>query len=162
MTSSRKQRFIEEVGLAMEASGLPRMAGRLLGALLVAEPREQAADDLAATLQASRGSISTASRHLERFGFVQRRGRPGERRDFFRVRPGAWIALTRTDMERLSYFRALAERGLEALETDDPESGRALAEMHAVYAFAEEAFPRLFNRWADALPDELPAESRSR
>ena len=49
-----KEAFIEEVSLALEQSGMQRMAGRVLAALLVAEPPEQTAEELADTLQASR------------------------------------------------------------------------------------------------------------
>lgn len=50
-----KLEYIEEAGLLLERFGLPRMTGRVLGALLLAEPLEQTAEELAATLQASRG-----------------------------------------------------------------------------------------------------------
>lgn len=48
------------------------MVGRALGWLLVCEPPEQSAAELAETLQASKGSISTATRVLLRLGFIER------------------------------------------------------------------------------------------
>ncbi len=146
-----KQRYIEEVGLLLEQSGVPRMAGRVLGALLVAEPAEQSAETLADTLQASRGSISTATRYLIQLGLTERVTKPGERRDYFRCKPGAWLEMTRRGVEQLSLFRQLAERGLGLLETNDPKVRRGLEEMHAFYAFAEREFPRVFERWEEEL-----------
>ncbi|MEJ2288705.1 MAG: MarR family transcriptional regulator, partial [Deinococcales bacterium] len=79
--------FIEEIGLAIEGQGLPRMAGRVLGALLVADPPEQSADELVATLHASRSSVSTMTRLLEGAGLIERVSRPGDRKLYYRNRP---------------------------------------------------------------------------
>ncbi len=134
---------------------MQRMAGRVLGALLVAEPAEQSADDLAATLRASRGSISTATRYLIQVGFVERVSKPGERRDFYRNKHGAWVGLTRRGVEQLGMFRELAERGLALLESGDPEAKLGLEEMRDFYAFAEREFPEVFARW-EALKGSAP------
>ena len=145
-----KERYIEEVGMRLEQGGMTRMAGRVLGALLVAEPAEQSADELADTLQASRGSISTATRYLIQLGFIERVSRPGERRDFYRNKPGAWLEMTRRGIEQLRVHKELAEQGLALLKSEDPEVRRGLEEMRDFYAFAEQEFPKVFARW-DAL-----------
>lgn len=144
-----KQAYIEDVGLMLERSGTQRMAGRVLGAILVAEPAEQSAEALADTLQASRGSISTATRYLIQLGLIERSTRPGERRDYFRNKPGAWSGLMKRELEQLSVMRTLAEHGLSLLETGDPEARRGLEEMRDFYAFAEREFPRVFERWEE-------------
>ena len=148
--SKAKENYIEEVGMRLEQSGMTRMAGRVLGALLVADPAEQSADELADTLQASRGSISTATRYLIQLGFIERMSKPGERRDFFRNKPHAWVEMTRRGLKETRQLREMAERGLELLETDDPEVRLGLEEMRDFYAFAEREFPKVFDRW-DAL-----------
>lgn len=148
--SKAKERYIEEVGLRLEQSGMTRMSGRVLGALLVADPAEQSADELADTLRASRGSISTSTRYLIQLGFVERVSRPGERRDFFRNQPNAWLEMTRRGLEEARQFREMAEQGLRLLESDDPEVRLGLEEMRDFYAFVEREFPKVFERW-DAL-----------
>ena len=50
-----KQHFVEEVALVFEEIGLIRMAGRILGWLLISNPPYQSADELAEALQASKG-----------------------------------------------------------------------------------------------------------
>lgn len=142
-----KERYIEEVGLQLERGGMQRMTGRVLGALLVAEPAEQSADELAEMLQASRGSISTATRYLIQLGFVERVSKLGERRDYYRNRHGAWLEMTRRGVEQLRMFRELAEQGLKLLESSDPEAKLGLEEMRDFYAFAEREFPEVFERW---------------
>ena len=48
--------FVEEMGQALATYGMTPMAGRMWGWLLICEPPEQTAADLAEALQASRGS----------------------------------------------------------------------------------------------------------
>src|SRR5205807_610261 len=91
MNQALMDRFVEEVGMMLELeAGAPRMVGRVLGWLLVCDPPEQSAADLADHLQASRGSISTATRVLLRMGLLERTRVRGERFDRFQARPGAW------------------------------------------------------------------------
>lgn len=144
-----KETFIEEMGLLMASFGLPRMSGRVLGALLVADPPEQTAEALAQTLQASRGSISGATKSLEQMGLVDRVGKPGERKDYFRNRPNAWFETTKRRMAGVTTFRQMAEKGLLALQSDDPEVRRGLEEMRDYFAYWEGAFPEVFGRWLE-------------
>ncbi|MBA3470937.1 MAG: hypothetical protein H0T53_14985 [Herpetosiphonaceae bacterium] len=58
------RQFVEKVGLLYEQVGLQRMAGRILGWLLICDPPAQSAADLAAALDASKGSISGITRQL--------------------------------------------------------------------------------------------------
>lgn len=139
--------FAEDLGLMLNGFGLPRMVGRVLGLLLVANPPEQAAEDLADALQASRGSISSATRALISMGLVQRASKPGERRDYFRVKSGGWDELMRREMETLTTIRVLAERGLQLIESDDPIARRNLEEMRDTYAYWEQEWPAMFAQW---------------
>ena len=154
--SDEKLEYIEEVGLMLDAFGLPRMAGRVLGVLLVADPPEQTAEDLATVLQASRGSISSSTRMLEHMGIIDRVSKPGERRDYFRNKPDAWHESTRQRMAAIGNFRKLAEKGLTILDSDDPEVRRGLVELRDYCVFWEQELPIALNRW-DAMKDEEAA-----
>ncbi|HUM37248.1 MAG TPA: MarR family transcriptional regulator, partial [Anaerolineae bacterium] len=59
-----KRHFIEDISLYFEQMGIPRMAGRILGVLLISNPPEQSIMDLCETLQASKSAISTSTRLL--------------------------------------------------------------------------------------------------
>jgi len=152
-----RQRYIEEFGRLFEGFGTPRMVGRVLGALMVADPPEMSAEELAEVLRASRGSISTATRTLEQIGLVERVGRTGERRDYFRNKPGAWHELTRRRLEGIGVFRELAERGLRILDAEGrgkPEVRLGLEEMRDFYAFWEREVPAIFERWEERGKEE--------
>src|SRR5664279_4454843 len=64
MMSEGESRFVEEMGQILASYGMTPMAGRMWGWLLICEPPEQTAAELADALHASRGAISgTARRH---------------------------------------------------------------------------------------------------
>jgi DNA-binding transcriptional regulator GbsR (MarR family) len=147
MLSHEKLEFIEEVGLSLAHQGLPRMAGRLLGALLIADPPEQSAEELARTLKASRGSISTMTRMLEVPGLIERVSKPGDRRVYFRNKPDAWYQSAKTRVAQLATMRTLAEKGLSLVQGSDADVRRGLEDMHDFYLFWESELPKVLDRW---------------
>src|SRR5579859_1637614 len=101
--------------------GIPRMTGRVLGWLLVCDPAEQTAAQLAEELGASKGSISGATGMLVRAGLVDRLHVRGERADRFRIRPEAWDEQIRD--QGASQARSLVAMGLEAWTENRPRAG---------------------------------------
>ena len=56
--------FVERAGVLLEVLGMPRMVGRVLGALLQAPPTGFTPANLAESLQVSRAAISSALQQL--------------------------------------------------------------------------------------------------
>ena len=110
---AEEQNFVEEVGIVFEQTGLPRMAGRILGWLLISDPPHQSNIQLSEALMASKGSISTTTRLLIQIGLIERLSLPGVRHDYFRIKPGASHQLLKDTLNRTTAFRQLMERGLE-------------------------------------------------
>lgn len=123
------------------------MAGRIFGWLLIANPPQQTMSDLVEILQASKGSISTMTRLLIQISLIERVSLPGQRRDYFQIKPQAWSQLTKQRMTQITAFRQLAERGLELLQGDPPGVRQRLQEMHDIHAFWERELPLLDQRW---------------
>ena len=142
-----EKRFVEEVGIVFEQTGLSRMAGRILGWLLISDPPHQSLDELAEALMASKGSISTVSRLLIQFGLIERLSLPGVRHDYFRLRPDAWQHAIKHGIDEIKMVRQLAEHGLELLANKTPLTRKWLEEMRDMYAFMEQEFPVLVERW---------------
>ncbi len=142
-----EKRFIEDVGLVFEKSGLPRMAGRIFGWLLISDPPHQSTGELAEALLASKGSISTMTRLLIRVSLIERFSLPGVRRDYFRIRLGASHQLLKDSLAQTTAFRQLMERGLELTEGKTPLTRQGLEEMRDMYSFFEREFPALMERW---------------
>ncbi len=107
-----EERFIEAMGLAHEEDRLPRIAGRLVG-LLILSPDPVRFDHLAERLRVSRASISTNTRLLENMGVIQRVTRPGDRRDYFRINEEPGLLLRIADRYRTR--QASAEQMKQAL-----------------------------------------------
>jgi len=139
---------------------MSHMAGRVFGALLVSDSPEQSIDELATTLRASRGAISMATRELLRTRVVEKLGRAGERRHYYRLRPHLW---SRMYLERTDNFQEhvlMAEQGLELLRDQSGETKERLLEMAAFFRFLLEVMPDIVERWKDRSPelmDELAA-----
>src|ERR1700761_9327246 len=94
--------------------GTQKMTGRVLGWLLVCDPVEQTAAQLAEELDASKGAISGATGTLVRSRLIERLHVRGERADRFRLRPGAWDDQVR-NREEAGTARELIALGLTAL-----------------------------------------------
>jgi DNA-binding transcriptional regulator GbsR (MarR family) len=139
--------FVEEVGLMFERVGFPRMSGRIFGWLLISEPPQQSTSELAKTLQASKGSISTMTRLLIQIGLIERVGLPGKRRDYFQIKPHAWSQMTKQRIAQITTFRELAEKGLSILEGAPNHLRERLQEMRDIHAFWERELPLLDQRW---------------
>lgn len=149
--NAEEKQFVEEVGIVSEQTGLPRMAGRILGWLLISEPPHQSTVQLAEALMASKGSISTATRLLIQIGLIERLSLPGVRHDYFRIRSDAWQHMIKRGLEdEIKMFRQLAERGLEVLSEKallTHLNQKWLEEMCDVYSFLDREFPTLLERW---------------
>jgi DNA-binding transcriptional regulator GbsR (MarR family) len=145
---TEKQLFVEEVGIVFEQTGLPRMAGRIFGWLLIADPPQQNTDQIARGLLASKGSISTTTRFLIQHGLIERVSLPGVRHDFFRLKSAAKDRMVEMGIvDEVKMFRQLTERGLEIVGDKDSPSRHALEEMHELYLFLEQELPALRERW---------------
>jgi len=142
-----EKHFIEDVGLLLEESGHPRMAGRILGCLLISNQMYLSSTELAEILQASKGSVSTMTRFLLQMGLLERVGLPGRRRDYFQIKPGGLTQLVRHAVYELSALRQLADRGLELMVGQDSEIKQRLQEARDLFSYLEREYPLLIERW---------------
>ncbi|HDZ73763.1 MAG TPA: MarR family transcriptional regulator [Aurantimonas coralicida] len=104
-----RKRFIDQMGTHMETEGLPRIAGRLFG-LMILELEPISFGDLAHRLGVSRGSISTNSRLIEAKGLIERVSMEGERQDFFRLAEQPYVNMMRGVAARMGEtLKSIAE-----------------------------------------------------
>lgn len=87
--SAEEERFIESMGLFFERQGVPRIGGRILGLLLLAE-KPLALGEIARLLQVSPASVSTNIRQLQASGTVEPASIPGDRRHYFVFNSAGW------------------------------------------------------------------------
>ena len=146
--------FVERMGLLMEQEGLPRIAGRLIGFLLLHE-NAFSLDELAERLQVSKASVSTNARHLEQAGILERIGSPGDRRDFYRMGPGAWERTLRAAQRKWRTMMATFDETAEALPPEMEAGKRRLAEATRFHELMIDGVERLLGEWRGAGTTEI-------
>ena len=138
--------FIEDIGLYFEQMGLPRMAGRILGALLISDPPSQSITDLGERLHASKSSISIMARLLMERGLIERVASPMPRRDYYRFKPGGWIIYMRQWLGLMAGLHQITERGMQLMvDKPDPLKER-LQEAHYLFSNVEQEFPSILEK----------------
>jgi DNA-binding transcriptional regulator GbsR (MarR family) len=138
--------FIEDISLYFEQMGLPRMAGRILGVLLISNPREQSMTDLCEVLQASKSAVSTNARLLDEMGLIERVPSPVPRQVYLRFTPGGWVVFMRMRLRLMASLHQIAERGLELLKDEDALIRARLQEAHDMFSQIEQELPVLLER----------------
>ena len=139
--------FVEEMGQFLAGLGMTPMAGRMWGWLLICEPAEQTAADIADALQASRGAISGTARILANAGLIRRGTKPGDRREYFSAPPEALESMIGSAASIYRQMRTIAERGLEATRDRSPAARARLEEFRDVMLFVEVEVPALIDRF---------------
>jgi MarR family protein len=136
--------FLEEMAQFFGGYGMTPMAGRMWGWLLICDPPEQTAAEIADALQASRGAISGTARILASAGFIRRTSRRGDRREYFSSPPDALDSMLSNASVIYRRLREIAAHGLAA-GGDSASAEARLREFHDVVAFIEAELPRLID-----------------
>jgi hypothetical protein len=133
--ASWRESFVEELGVLGKDVGVPRGVARVLGWMVVCDPPEQSARDIQQGVELSAGAVSTATRMLVATRLLERTARPGDRRSYYRLRPGGWDGTLEVRLRALTQLREVADRALQAA------GGRAddrLRNMRDAYAWFEQ------------------------
>lgn len=138
--------FVEQMGLCLQAEGMPRIAGRIFGFLLLHEGAFSL-DDLAARLRVSKGSVSTNARQLEQIGLVERVSMPGDRRDYYRMEADAWERMLQVAQRKWEATRVRMTAGAAALPEEMEGVRRRLIEAEQFHLLMIDGVDRLLERW---------------
>ena len=143
----KKKQFVEEVSLIIEEIGQPRIAGQIMGWLMICDPPQQSFSDLVEHLGVSKASISNMTRMLLQGGLIEKVRIPDERQIHFQIKDGAWISVMENRMKSINSLRKVSQKGLELLENDPDTDENRLKEMNKFYQFAEENMPKLIEQY---------------
>jgi len=145
-TTIEDMHFIEDIGLYFERLGLPRMAGRILGVLLISDPLAQSITEIREKLNASKSSISIMARLLLETGLIEKVPSPIPRRDCFRFKSGGWILYMQQWFALMSGLHKVTERGLTLMAGKPDGLKQRLMEAHDLFSYLEEHFPSLLDK----------------
>lgn len=149
--SEEEKRFVEDIGLIMEEQGRPRIAGRILGWLLICEPPEQSFADLVAVLGVSKGSVSAMTRLLLEGGLIERVPVPGDRQTYYQMAPDAWSRVLTWIAERVRRMAEAADAGLALVERRHPDADHwLLREMRQLYRLVASGMPQMIEEFERA------------
>lgn len=122
---SEVTQWVERVAtFCAEQYGMPPITGRILGWLMICDPAEQSAAEIAEAIGASRASLTTSIRLLTVGEYVRRSTRPGERTSYYRIDSDAWRRAVRRKLASLDSFREITGDGLGLLGAHNPRANR--------------------------------------
>lgn len=129
---SEHQDFIEKMGLMLQNDGLPRIAGRILG-LLIITGNAYSFHHISSILQISRASVSTNTRLLERLAIIQRSTKPGHRQDFFALHKDPYKALIQSMQTRVKSGIDMVNDTIEQIDNRDHATKSRLDDLRSFY-----------------------------
>ena len=138
--------LIEKFGLAFEAEGMPRIAGRIVGFMML-QDGACSLDDLAERLMISKTSASTNTRLLEQHGFLDRVAKPGDRRDYYQMATDPGERLVSSAKRRMENFRKLVTEAADAVPPSRKETQGRLRSLCRFYEFLLDDFEDRMRRW---------------
>jgi len=142
------RQFIEDMGDLMDDHGLPHMAGRVIGALLICPENRMSHDELVDDLQASKGAISMSTRLLLHLGIVDRISIPGHRKHYYRIHENLWDSMFLDRSDHIKQHCDVVLRALDLVRDEPIERKLQLIEMQAFFDFLLEELPGIVDRWA--------------
>ncbi|MBP2479573.1 hypothetical protein JOF53_008445 [Crossiella equi] len=135
----RELEWVERVAAFLTADGIPPIAGRILGWLMICDPPEQSAAEISVAIGASRASLTTNLRMLLTLQLLIRRTKPGERTAYYQVDEQAWITVVRRQIASLATFTSITADGLDLIGPDSSRATRILAAQR-VFTWMTEVF----------------------
>jgi DNA-binding transcriptional regulator GbsR (MarR family) len=148
------ERFVERAGLLWENDGLPRIAGRIYGLILIAD-EALSLDDIADALGVSKASVSTDTRLLERIGYVERISKPGDRKDYYQHTQRSFEQAIAERIRRMHELEDLIE------SARDLPVGRAVRDRLADHHFAYSQITKSLEETLDSLQERHRAGAKA-
>jgi DNA-binding transcriptional regulator GbsR (MarR family) len=132
--------WVERVAAAfVQHFGLPPITGRILGWLLICDPAEQSAGEIANAIGASRASLTSSMRLLTVGELVRRRTRPGDRTTYFRIDDDAWEKVIRQRIVAMASLREITSDAMAIIGPDGERSARVRA-AHKFFGWLSDCF----------------------
>lgn len=128
---SAAENFIEQMGLITQADGGARIAGRIMG-LLIVEGRAFSLGEMAERLKISKASASTNARIMAGAGIIRQTGRIGDRQDYYELGEDPYPRMMKTLTARM---HRIADVVREAEERFPDNAGGAKARVHELAEF---------------------------
>lgn len=145
---NERSAFVEESGIFFENLGMTRMAGRIIGYLMVTDKEMVSFDELTQVLKASKSSISTSVKLCVNVHFVKPVTIPGERKTYYMLEPEiSWVEIFQRRMEQLNAMHKLLQKGFNLRANQNDKPSEWIKEARDFYGWVLNEFPELLKKW---------------
>jgi DNA-binding transcriptional regulator GbsR (MarR family) len=128
-------------------SGFPHGIAKVYAALTLAEGEGLSTGELIEELGISKASVSNAMQFLVGTNLVERYRVSGSREAHYRMIKGVWGDILGKKFAAMSYIRGVTEEAMGVI--DSPAACERLEEMRDVYAFFEQEFENVMQRFRE-------------
>jgi DNA-binding transcriptional regulator GbsR (MarR family) len=135
--------FIERISLSFEHLGMPRLAGKILGLLLISDPPAQSLVEISQQLKFSKSAVSVTMRYLMGLELIEKVPSPLPRQDYYSFKPGGWITYLQSWLDLMKGLHRTTEEGLKLINSKPPELKARLMEAHDLFSILENELPAL-------------------
>jgi DNA-binding transcriptional regulator GbsR (MarR family) len=148
--------FIESIGLHFEDQGIPRIGGRLLGLLILAE-KPLALGRIAELLKVSPASVSTNVRQFHTKGLVEEISYPGDRRHYYTFSDAAWEHQFQAAMSALTMAQKIFRNGLGRLRAEEHVRSQRMSQAIDFFQFMHGVLETSLERWRTRSKESAPS-----
>lgn len=141
-----KSELIEKFGISFEQEGMPRIAGRIVGFMILNEG-SFTLDELADRLQVSKTSASTNARLLETLGLLVHTSKPGDRRDYYQLADEYGERIVEMASRRIRRIHDLLVESAETMAESETAALERLRNMQLFYEFLLGDLSHCVTRW---------------
>ncbi|TVR43814.1 MAG: hypothetical protein EA394_00785 [Bacteroidia bacterium] len=147
---NERANFIEETGMIFERLGVTRMAGRILGYLMVSDKEHVSFDELTQVLQASKSSISTNLKALVNVEFVKPHTLPGDRKTYYMLSPDIdWRGYIIRRFENIRTMNDHFKKGLSLRVNPKDQVSKWLSGTVEFYDWLLKEYPGFMDQWQE-------------
>lgn len=138
--------FVERMARVIAMEGFPHIGGRIFALLLVSDG-DLCLDEIAALLDASKGSISSDARRLEQRGLLECVRKPGDRKDYYRVAEDLFASTMELRLARWRAFHEEVRDGRPCLRGRSARVRRRFDDLEAAFAALTAAASQALAAW---------------
>jgi predicted transcriptional regulator len=139
--------YVEQMAMTFARFGFPRMAARVLFALMTSDEPAMTAGELAEMLEVSPAAVSGSVRYLMQLNMLVREPVRGSRRDRYRLPDHAWYEVSASQGQTYEEIAKLALTGVDALGGPGTPAGSRVVEMADYLRFFQAEMVAILERW---------------
>lgn len=144
--TEEKLQYIEEAGIAFELFGMTRMAGRILGYLIICDRESVSFNEIMEALKASKGSISGTTKQLMNVGFIEPVSLPGDRKTYYRISNMQVGGILQDRISLYEKFSEVLDKGRRLRKAEDRVADWTL-EVASFYQWLGKEVDQVIKKW---------------